>query len=276
MGLEFLNGPDMVGDRLGQGEGNPMTIGRRVLGLAAILTGVVCFAFFDQAKFQHPAPGHGQLGDILRLIGWGLLILGGIGINLGRRIAMYAAIVLAADLAVTDFFRAVLPALAHWKIWGVYEDLAEQTAMTMGAVIAWMMLSEGGEAGRARVMRIARVVFGLCLIVFGISHFVYMNLTAPLVPKWLPPSGEFWGYATGVAHIAGGLAIISGIQARLASILITIMYALFGLIVWVPAVIHDVHKQGNWTETAANWLLVAAAWCVMDSLTRSQTALKSD
>jgi len=26
-----------------------------------------------------------------------------------------------------------------------------------------------------------------------------MSLTVPLVPKWLPPSQEFWAYATGMA-----------------------------------------------------------------------------
>jgi hypothetical protein len=40
-----------------------------------------------------------------------------------------------------------------------------------------------------------------------------MNLTAPLVPKWLPPSQELWAYATGVDHIAAGVAILTGVQA---------------------------------------------------------------
>ena len=48
-------------------------------------------------------------------------------------------------------------------------------------------------------------------MLFGIAHFVYMDLTVPLVPKWLPPNVRFWAVATGVFHIAAGLAIVSGV-----------------------------------------------------------------
>ena len=44
-----------------------------------------------------------------------------------------------------------------------------------------------------------------------------------MLPQWLPPTQEFWAYATGVAHIAAGLAILTGVQARPAAILLTAM-----------------------------------------------------
>ena len=104
-------------------------------------------------------------------------------------------------------------------------------------------------------------------VLFGGAHFVYMDLTAPLVPKWLPPNGEFWGYATGVAHIAGGLAILSGVQARLAAILLTVMYAAFTPLVHIPLVMAD-PSHWNWSENAANLVLTGVAWVVADSLGR--------
>ena len=61
-----------------------------------------------------------------------------------------------------------------------------------------------------------------------------MNLTVPLVPGWLPPTREFWAYATGIGHIAAGLAILTGVQARLAAILLTVMFACFTPLVHVP------------------------------------------
>ncbi len=84
-----------------------------------------------------------------------------------------------------------------------------------------------------------QIAFGLCALLFGAAHFVYMNYTAPLIPKWLPPSQEFWGYATGVFHIAGGLAILAGVQARLAAILLTVMYAAFIPLVFVPVLMTE-------------------------------------
>ncbi len=71
------------------------------------------------------------------------------------------------------------------------------------------------------------MIFGLCALVWGGAHFVYMNLTAPLVPKWLPPSQVFWGYLTGVAFLARRPRHSSRIQARLAAILLTAMLASF-------------------------------------------------
>ena len=114
-------------------------------------------------------------------------------------------------------------------------------------------------------------VFGVCAILFGGAHFFYMNLTAPLVPQWLPPNQVFWGYATGVAHIAAGVAILTGVQARLAAILLTIMYASFTLLVHGPMFVADHLNHFVWTENAENLALIGAAWVVADSLARRKT-----
>jgi uncharacterized membrane protein YphA (DoxX/SURF4 family) len=123
-------------------------------------------------------------------------------------------------------------------------------------------------ARAARLIRIGQALFGLCAILFGGAHFFYMNLTAPLVPSWLPPSQIFWSYATGVAHIAGGIAILTGFQARLAAILLTIMYAGFGLLVHLPLVIADPSSHMVWAENCINLILTGAAWCLAESLPR--------
>jgi uncharacterized membrane protein YphA (DoxX/SURF4 family) len=82
----------------------------------------------------------------------------------------------------------------------------------------------------------------------------------------LPPSQEFWGYATGIFHIAGGLALVTGIQARLAAILLTIMYSSFTPLVHVPLVVADSSSHFNWSENALNLILTGIAWVVADSL----------
>jgi uncharacterized membrane protein YphA (DoxX/SURF4 family) len=110
--------------------------------------------------------------------------------------------------------------------------------------------------------------------VFGTAHFVYMSLTAPLVPKWLPPNQEFWGYATGIAHIAAGVAILTGVKARLAAVLLTIMFALFSVMVHIPMVIADPHNHWIWNENAVNLALIGAAWVVADSLSLASQRIK--
>jgi uncharacterized membrane protein YphA (DoxX/SURF4 family) len=100
-----------------------------------------------------------------------------------------------------------------------------------------------------------------------------MNLTAPLVPNWLPPSQIFWGYATGIFHIAAGVAILTGVQARLAAVLLTVMFAAFTPLVHVPALLADASSAFNWTENALNLALIGTAWVVADSLNRPTASL---
>jgi len=106
----------------------------------------------------------------------------------------------------------------------------------------------------------------VCALLFGGAHFFYMNLTAPLVPRWLPPTQEFWAYATGVGFIAAGVAILTGVQARLAAILLTAMFATFTLLIHGPMLAADPSNHMIWSENALNLAVMGAAWVLADSL----------
>jgi uncharacterized membrane protein YphA (DoxX/SURF4 family) len=155
--------------------------------------------------------------------------------------------------------------LAHYAEFGSYSGAAEQLAIAAAGLIVYAA-SAKIDATRARLTRLGQLAFGVCALLFGGAHFFYMNLTAPLVPKWLPPTQEFWAYATGVGHIAAGLAILTGVQARLAAILLTAMYASFTLLVHAPMLLADPSSRVNWSENALNLALIGAAWVVADSL----------
>lgn len=243
----------------GPSTGARMTIGRRVFGLAAILAGAVDLAF-------HPTPEHATLSGLTAWAGSGLIVLGGAAINVSRRGARPGTMLLAVVFAVLALVVLVPEVLHQWKVWVTWENLAEPMAMSMGALIAWSLLGEGSDASRPRAGQTARIVFGLCLIVFGASDLVYLKHTAALVPAWLPPSQVFWTYSAAVAHCAAGLAILTGIKARLAAILLTALWAIFGLLVHLPTLILDPHSYANWNEHDANLLLMGAAWCLADWL----------
>ncbi|HEY2177810.1 MAG TPA: DoxX family membrane protein, partial [Caulobacteraceae bacterium] len=224
-----------------------ITIGRRVYGLGAIALGIVELRYGAFAQGWLPVPAHLGGYPILLDVAAGLLILAGLAINLPR-IAPIAALALAALFAAGMLAFEAPIAAAKPATWVNWQAIAESTAMALGGVLAWAQLSRA-EAPRARqIARFARLAFGVCLIVFGISHFVYAKFTASLVPHWLPPSQMFWTWATGAAQLAAGLAMLSGVKARLAAVLLTVMYAAFSLLVHIPSVIADPTSHENWAE----------------------------
>jgi len=132
-----------------------------------------------------------------------------------------------------------------------------ETAVMVAA--AWVLCAPG-EKG----LRIARALYGVALIPFGLAHFLYLGATAPLVPGWLPWHVA-WSYFTGGTFIAAGIAILIGVYARLAAALSALQIGLFTLLVWVPVVASGNANPGQWAEFIVSCALTAAGWVVADS-----------
>jgi uncharacterized membrane protein YphA (DoxX/SURF4 family) len=249
-------------------EKTTMAFGRRVYGLGVMAMGMVCLVWgnFDPGQ---PVPKDFPDRTALAYAAAAFMLAAGAAVE-WRRIAAWGAAGLAAYYAlVVVILMNGRVVLAHYAEFGSYSGTAEQLAIAASGLIVYAGSAKIDAVLAARLTRVGQLAFGVCALLFGGAHFFYMNLTVPMVPKWLPPTQEFWAYATGAAHIAAGIAILTGVQARLAAILLTAMFASFTPLVHGPIVLADPSNYVNWTENALNLALTGAAWVVAESLSPS-------
>ncbi|MGB6384627.1 MAG: DoxX family membrane protein [Terriglobales bacterium] len=248
-------------------EKTTMAFGWRVYGLGVMALGIASLAFgnFDPGQ---PVPKNFPARTVLAYAAGVFMVVAAAAVEWRRTAARGAAalsIYYGLFVVILMYGRLLLK---YYAVYGIYEEIAMQLAIAVGALIIYANTAGIDEALAARLTRLGRLMFGVCVLVFGGAHFVYMNLTAPLVPKWLPPTQQFWGYVTGVCFIAAGIAILTGVQARLAAILLTAMLASFGLLANGPVLLANHSTHFNWSESAVNLAVVGAAWVVADSLAR--------
>ena len=195
-------------------------------------------------------------------------LLTGIGLVWGRSATVASRALLIALLLWLLLFRLSRifidpPGVITW--WAC----ADTAVMAAGAWVlyAWFAVDRGGSrlgfAAGDSGLRIARVLYGLALIPFGVAHFTYLKETVVLVPGWLP-GHVAWAYFTGGAFIAAGVAIVVGAYARLAATLSALEMGLFTLLVWVPIVARKPSAY-QWSEFVDSCALTAGAWLVADS-----------
>src|SRR5262249_47445326 len=77
--------------------------------------------------------------------------------------------------------------------------------------------------------------FAICLVVFGIDHFLFAQAVQSLVPAWLP-GHWFWAYFTGSGFIASGICIGIRKLASLAAVMTGTMFFLLVVILHAPRV----------------------------------------
>ncbi len=112
-----------------------------------------------------------------------------------------------------------------------------------------------------------------CPISFGVYHIIYWRGAAPWVPAWLPPGQVFWIFFTAICFLLAAAAILAGIRARLAALLLTAEILGFRDFVWIPKFAAGPHDHSNWSGNAINLALMSAAWVVADAFsTKPQPA----
>jgi hypothetical protein len=233
-------------------------LGRHVFGVAAFAFGLITLAWHDYHDFP-------QLRYVVYAAA-AALILGGAAIQF-RRTAKPGAVVLGA--AYLLFVLLCVPAIvATPKIYNSWGNFFEQFSLLTGAAIVYARSSSAWSP--ETLNRIGCILLGICAASFALEQAVYLDATAHLVPKWIPPSQTFWAVATTISFALAAVALLTNRSTLLASRLLTMMVVSFGLLVWVPLVLSAPHNHTNWSEIAETFEIAGAAWILADLLGESR------
>jgi len=243
--------------------------GHAVFAVAMIAMGIMGLIKGDFAPIWGGAPRHMPAREVLVYLCAFVPLASGLGL-LWQRTAALAARVLFIYLLLwlllikaPFIFRAPLEEVS-------YQSFGMTAVIVAGAWVLYAWFAPDWERKRLGFatgdhgVRMARVLYGASLIAFGLSHFFYLNLTAPLVPAWLGwPEG--WAYFTGCTYLAAGLGILTGMLARLVASLSALQMGLFVPLVWAPLIASGHMSTFQWGEFVATCVLTASAWVVADS-----------
>jgi len=226
--------------------------------IGSLIVAAVGLVFGDFALQWQPVPADFPLRPALAYAANALLFILGIATLLPRtaRTALVALASFYSVWAVVLHVPRIIGEPANVSIW---LGLAEIAAL---AAAGWMArFTQQSDASHARWLRLAQIVFSGCLLLFGLSHFVYADFTATMIPAWLP-FPLFWAYFTGVGHVAAGLSLLTNIAARLACTLLAAMFASFVLLLHLPRVFASPTVHAEWLMLGVATALTGAAWIV--------------
>lgn len=256
----------------GSAEGGALRIagaGHALFAAALIWLGAMGFSKGDFVQIWQPVPNWVPAREVLAYLCAFISLASGIGLLWQGTAAVAARVIFASLMAwllalrLPNLFFETPLVLVAWSF--------GSTGVMVAA--AWVLYVRfAGDRDRQRLgrfagdtgVRVARTLYGLSLVPFGLAHFRYLDATTVLIPHWLPWHVA-WAYFTGAAFIAAGLAVTVGVLARLAAVLSTLQLGLFGLIVWVPRVLAGTVNDFQWGEFVVTCALTAGAWVVADS-----------
>lgn len=245
------------------------SVGHAVFAATMVALGILGFVTADFAPIWQSVPKNLPVREALAFLTSFLSLASGISLYFRRSATIAARILLASFVLWMVIFKMRFIVLAPLTE-GSYQSNGENAVLVAGAWVLYVWFAESWDKRRLRFatgdsgLRIARVLYALAMIAFGLSHFAYVELTAPIIPDWIPWH-LFWAYFTGCAYLAAGAAILFNVYARLAAVLSALQMAVFTFVVWVPMMVSGHITVFQWSEFVVSWTLTAAAWVVADS-----------
>jgi uncharacterized membrane protein len=236
-----------------------------LFALGMIGLGILALIYGDFALVWQPVAAWVPGRTALAYASGAIMLLGGIGL-LFRATAAWSTQILFPYLILWALLKVPALVVAP-QIEGVWLGIGELTVLLSGGWVLFARLAalrDGsvlafatGENG----VRMARILFAVSLLPIGLSHLVYAKETANLVPAWLPYRIG-WAWLTGLGQISCGIGVLFSIFPRIAATTEAAMICVFGLLVWLPAVLASPTARFSWTAFFITWVIAGACWVV--------------
>jgi uncharacterized membrane protein YphA (DoxX/SURF4 family) len=233
-------------------------LGQVLLGVGMIALGSRGIAYADFLMEWTQVPEHLPAHAAFAYLHGIVLVAAGLAFVLGK-IIRPAAVALGAVWLLWTLLCIPL-VIATWRGRSGLE--AELLGMTCGVFTLAALVSPIHR----QLVLVCRYAFALCLLVYGMVHFIFPAGVASWVPTWIPGPPLFWAYFTGVAHCAAGVALLTGVRARLATKLFAIMLSSWVLILHIPRVAAAPHDRHEWLTLFIALSLSGVAWIMAGSL----------
>jgi hypothetical protein len=238
-------------------------MGRQVFGVAALILGSVSLVLHHQLASEWRLPG----GTAFLFVTSLAQILGGLAMQF-RKTDRFGAAVLSGVYLL--FALTLVPDIfARPTVYASWGNVFYQLALVVGAMVAYGLATPSAPSAKT-ICNGGVTLFGLCNISFAIEQVEFLARTTSLVPKWVPPNETFWAIVTTIAFGLAGVSMLTNYKSLLAARLLTVMFVIFVVTIWIPLLLADPKTLSNWSEGIVTFAIAGAAWIVADFLARRE------
>jgi uncharacterized membrane protein len=125
----------------------------------------------------------------------------------------------------------------------------------------------------ATMVKIARTLYAIPLIVFGLFHFTKgKDMAGFVLPGW--PAATVFVYIAGLGLILAGVSFIINKYVRISGILLALELLIFILAIHIPGLMHEATMQMSLTSLLKDFGLMSAALYIAFSANSEETELK--
>ena len=224
----------------------PFRAGRIAFGIAILLFGV------EHLVRGHLVPGLPPLPPFLpqsRLLALSL----GIGLIVAGTLLLAKASLRAVAL-VTGYLLLLAACLHLMHLHATVLEGSPRTVFLEALALGASALALAGEprgmnprSPESSPVAVARIVYALTMVIFGVQHFQYLSFVATLVPAWIP-NHRAWVIATGIALVAAGIALLARVASRAAAYGLALMFFSWLALLHLPRIIDHPHNGDEWAS----------------------------